>query len=57
LIGEPEGKIPLGIHWRRWEDNIKIHLNNIEQEEVGWIHLAEHRDQWWALVNTGIVHK
>ena len=33
LVGEPEGKRPLGIPRRKWEDNIKIDL-----EEVGWGH-------------------
>ena len=31
LVGRPEGKRPLGRHRRRWEDNIKIDL-----QEVGW---------------------
>jgi hypothetical protein len=31
LVGRPEGKSPLGRHWRRWKDNIKMDLR-----EVGW---------------------
>jgi dTDP-D-glucose 4,6-dehydratase len=57
LIGEPEGKIPLAIHWSRWEDNIKMSLKNNGQEEVDWIYLAEHREQWWALFNTATGNK
>jgi hypothetical protein len=37
---------------RRWEDNIRMDLREIGWEGVDWIHLAQDRDQWWALVNT-----
>ena len=51
LVGKPEGKRPLGRPRRRWEDNIKIDL-----QEVGgggdWMELAQYRDRWRALVNT-----
>ena len=51
LVGKPEGKRPLGRPRRRWEDNIKMHL-----QEVGgvgdWMELAQDRDRWRALVNT-----
>ena len=51
LVGKPEGKRPLGRPRRRWEDNIKIDL-----QEVGgggdWMGLAQDRDRWRALVNT-----
>jgi hypothetical protein len=33
LVGRPEGRRPLGRPWRRWEDNIKMDL-----QEVGWGH-------------------
>ena len=53
LVGNPEGKRPLGRPRRRWEDNIKIDL-----QEVGgggdWMELAQDRDRWRALVNTVI---
>jgi hypothetical protein len=51
LVGKPEGKNPLGIPRRRWENNIKMDL----QEVVGggdWMELAQDRDRWRALVNT-----
>ena len=51
LVGKPEGKRPLGRPRRRWEDNIKMDL----QEVVGggdWMELAQDRDRWRALVNT-----
>ena len=51
LVGKPEGKRPLGRPRRRWEDNIKMDL-----QEVGgvgdWMELAQGSDRWRALVNT-----
>jgi hypothetical protein len=52
LIGMPEGKRPLLIHRRIWEDNIKVELCEIWLEGVNWIHLAQDRDRWRGLVNT-----
>jgi hypothetical protein len=52
LIGRPEGKIPLGIAGRRWKDNIKMNLREIEIDGVNWIPLAQDRVHWWAFVNT-----
>jgi hypothetical protein len=37
---------------RRWLDNIKIDLRDIEWEGMDWIDLAQDRDQWSDLVNT-----
>jgi hypothetical protein len=37
---------------RRWEDNIRMDLREIGWKRVDWIHLAQDRDQWRALVNT-----
>ena len=51
LVGKPVGKRTLRRHRRRWEDNIKMDL----QEVVGggeWMELAQDRDRWRALVNT-----
>jgi hypothetical protein len=48
------GKRPLGRPRRRWEDNIRMDLRNIGWSDVDWIHLAQVRDQWMALVNTVI---
>ena len=51
LVGKPEGRRPLGRPRRRWEDNIKMDL-----QEVGgggyWMELAQYRGRWRALVNT-----
>jgi hypothetical protein len=45
-VGKPEGKRPLGRPRCRWEDNIKQDLTEIGWGGMGWIDLAEDRDQW-----------
>jgi hypothetical protein len=52
LVGRPEGRRPLGRPRRRWEDNIKMDLREIEFGDLDWIHWAQDRDRWRALVNT-----
>jgi hypothetical protein len=52
LVGKPEGRRPLGRPRRRWEDNIKMDLREIGLGDVDWIHWAQDRDRWRALVNT-----
>jgi hypothetical protein len=52
LVGNPEGKRPLGRPRRRWVDNFKIDLREIGWDGMVWIGLAQERDQWRALVNT-----
>jgi hypothetical protein len=52
LVGRPEGRRPLGRPGRRWEDSIKMDLKEIGFGDVDWIHLAQDRDRWRALVNT-----
>ena len=51
LVGTPERKTPLGRTRLRWEDNIKIDLQEVGCGAMGWIELAQDRDRWWALVN------
>jgi hypothetical protein len=51
LVGKSEGKKPLGRPRRRWMDNIKTDLREIEWGDMNWIDLALDRDQWRALVN------
>ena len=52
LVGKPEGKRPLGRPRRRWNDNIKIDLQEEGCEGIDWIELALDRDSWRAIVNT-----
>jgi hypothetical protein len=51
LVGKPEGKRPLGRPRHRWEDNIKMDLQEVGCEGMDWIKLVEDRDSWRALVN------
>jgi hypothetical protein len=51
LVEKPEGKRPLGRPRRRWEDNIKMDLQEVSCGGMDWIDLAEDRDRWWAYVN------
>jgi hypothetical protein len=52
LVGKPEGERPLARPWRRWEDNIKMDLQEVEGGRGDWMELAQDRDRWWALVGT-----
>jgi hypothetical protein len=52
LVGKLEGKRPLGKPRRRWEDNIKIDLQEVEGDRGDWMELAQDRDRWRALVGT-----
>jgi hypothetical protein len=50
-VGKPEGNKPVGRPRRRWEDNIKMDLREIEWGGMDWIDLSQDRGQWRALVN------
>jgi hypothetical protein len=51
LVGKPEGKRPRGIPRRRWEDNIKMDLQEVGCGAMDWINLTQDRDRRRALVN------
>jgi len=51
LVGNLVGKRRLGRPRRRWEDNIKMDLQEVGCGGVDWIELAQDRDRWRALVN------
>jgi len=51
LVGEPQGKRPLGRPRRRWEDNTRMDLQEVRWGEMYLFYLAQDRDRWWALVN------
>jgi hypothetical protein len=51
LIGKPEGKRELGRPRHRWEDNIKMDLQEVGCGGAGWTELAQDTDRWRALVN------
>jgi len=50
LVGKPEGKRPLGRPRPRWEDIIKMDLQEVGCRDVDWIELAQDRNRWRALV-------
>jgi hypothetical protein len=52
LVGKPEGRRLVGRSRRRWLDNIRMDLVEVEWGDVGWIGLAQDRDRWRALVNS-----
>jgi hypothetical protein len=52
LVGKSEGKRPLGRPRLRWEDNIKMDLQEVGRSRGDWMELAQDRDRWRALVST-----
>ena len=51
LVRKPEGKRPLGRPKHRWEDNIKMDLQEVGGDCGDWMELAQDRDRWRALVS------
>ena len=51
LTGKPTGKRPLGSPRRRWEDNIRMDLEEIGINAGNWVDSAQDMDYWRALVN------
>ena len=54
LVRIPEGKMPLGRLRHRWEDNIKMDLQEVGCGCMDWIRLAQDRDKFQALMNAVI---
>ena len=52
LVGKPEEKRPLGKRRRRWEENIKMDLQEVGRGCGDWKELVHDRDRWRALVST-----
>jgi hypothetical protein len=52
LVGKPEEKRPLGRPRHRWEDNIKMDLQEVGRGGGDWMELAQDRDRWRTLVGT-----
>ena len=51
LVGKPEGKRSLGRPRRRWEDNIKMDLQEVGCGVMDWMELAQDRDRWRVFVS------
>jgi hypothetical protein len=54
LVGKPEGKRPCRRPRLRWEDNIKMGLQEVECGGVDWMELVQDRDRWRALLNAAM---
>jgi hypothetical protein len=52
LVGKPEGKRPFGRPRRRWEDNIKMDVQEVGGGRGYWMELAQDRDGWRTVVST-----
>jgi hypothetical protein len=53
LVGSPEGRRPFGRPRRRWDDNIKMEIQEVGWEGMDWIDMAQDRDRWRALCECG----
>ena len=51
---KPTGKRPLGSLRRRWEDNIRMDLEEIGINAGNWVDSAQDRNYWRALVNVAL---
>jgi hypothetical protein len=51
FVLKPERKRTLGRPRRRWEDNIKMDIQEVGCEVMDWIELAQDRDRWRVFVN------
>jgi len=52
LVEKPEGRRPLGRPRRRWDDNIKMDLQEVGGGCGDWTELPQYRDRWRAVVST-----
>jgi len=55
LVRKPKGKRPRGRPWHRWEDNIKMDLQEGGCGVIDWIELAQDRD-WWLALGTAVMN-
>ena len=54
LTGKPTGKRPLGRPRRRWEDNIRMELEEIDVNAGNWVDSAQEKNYWRVLFEYGI---
>jgi hypothetical protein len=52
MVGKPERKKPLGRYRRSWDDNNKMHLQEVGWRDMDWIDLVQDGDRWRARVNS-----
>ena len=53
-MGKREGKRPIGRPRRRWEDNIKMVLQEVGCVVMDWVELAQDRNRWRLLLNAAM---
>jgi hypothetical protein len=51
LVGKPDGNRPLERLRQRWDDNLRMDLQEAGRGVMDWIELVQNRDRWRALVN------
>jgi hypothetical protein len=56
LVGKPERRRTLATLSKRWQDNIKMYLQEVGLEGIDWTDLAQNRDRWQTLVNAVTNH-
>ena len=54
LTGKPTGKRPLGRPRRKWEDNIRMDLEEIGVDAGNWVDSAQNMNYWRSLVNAAL---
>ena len=54
LVGKPEGKRQLGRPRRKWDDNIKMDIQDVRCEGMDWVDVAQDRDRWRSVVNVAM---
>jgi hypothetical protein len=57
FVGKPEGRRPLGRPRRRWEDNIKVGLQEVEWGGMGWIDMDQNRSESRAFVKAVMIFR
>ena len=55
FVGKPEGRRPLGRPRSKWEDNIKMDLQEVDWGGMAWIDMAQNRIEWRPFVKAVMI--
>ena len=55
FVGKPEGRRPLGRPRSKWEDNIKMDLQEVEWGGMAWIDMVQNRVEWRPFVKAVMI--